>query len=378
MTEAASPKPKSNRTRTIAIVVAVAVVIVIGGLFARKAVLSRRLPEGLIQANGRIEGDQVAVASKFAGRIAKLHFREGATVTNGQPLAELDDSQIAAKVAQARATVGAVEAQWDAARTSLELLKKDVPLGVESAESSVIQARSVIAKSAAADQQASRDAGRFRELLEQGTVEKHKSEQADLAATVTQNDLAAAQSALTRAGTQLAQAQLGSDRIIVKEKEVAAWQAQLVQAKAAFTEAESVQHDLHITAPIDGIIATRVRDVGEVVAGGSPLFNLVELDKLYLKVYVPEAQIGKLRLGLSARIYTDAFPEQPLKATVRYISSRAEFTPKEVQTPDERVKLVYAVKLYLDENPEHRFTPGLPADAVVRWNEAVSWREPQW
>lgn len=85
-----------------------------------------------------------------------------------------------------------------------------------------------------------------------------------------------------------------------------------------------------------------------------------------------------MRLGLPARVYTDAFPDLPYAATVRYIASRAEFTPKEVQTPDERVKLVYAVKLYLNANPEHRLTPGLPADAVIRWKEGMEWTKPRW
>jgi HlyD family secretion protein len=119
-------------------------------------------------------------------------------------------------------------------------------------------------------------------------------------------------------------------------------------------------------------------DTGEVVAAGAPLFELVDLDHLYLKVYVPEVQIGKVRLGLPARLYVDAFPDRPFEATVRYIASKAEFTPKEVQTPDERVKLIYAVKLYLSENPEHRLTPGLPADAVIRWKEDVAWMKPKW
>jgi HlyD family secretion protein len=114
------------------------------------------------------------------------------------------------------------------------------------------------------------------------------------------------------------------------------------------------------------------------VAAGTPLFDVVDLDRLYLKVFVPEAQIGKVRLGLPARIHTDAFPERSFAATVRFIASRAEFTPKEVQTPDERVKLVYAVKLSLEDNPEHRLTPGLPADAVIRWRDDVAWRAPRW
>ena len=118
-------------------------------------------------------------------------------------------------------------------------------------------------------------------------------------------------------------------------------------------------------------------DIGEVVAAGDPLLELVDLDHLYLKVYVPELQIGKVRLDLPARIFTDAFPDQPFASTVRYIASKAEFTPKEVQTPDERVKLIYAVKLYLSENLDHRLTPGLPADAIIRWRDDVAWSKPR-
>ena len=96
-----------------------------------------------------------------------------------------------------------------------------------------------------------------------------------------------------------------------------------------------------------------------------------------MHVATVELQIDKIRLDLPARIYTDAFPDQPVDATVRYIASKAEFTPKEVQTPDERVKLIYPVKLYLKENPDHRLTPGLPADAIIRWKDNVAWASPK-
>jgi HlyD family secretion protein len=176
----------------------------------------------------------------------------------------------------------------------------------------------------------------------------------------------------------LSQAQLGADRIRAQSDGVTALAAQLSQGRAVQVEAESVLSDLTLVAPIDGVITTRVRDKGEVVSAGSPVFDVVNLDRLYLKVYVPESQIGMLRLSLPARIYTDAFPDKPFPAVARYIASRAEFTPKEVQTPDERVKLVYAVKLYLDENPDHCLTPGLPADAVIRWQDTVQWQKPKW
>lgn len=121
-------------------------------------------------------------------------------------------------------------------------------------------------------------------------------------------------------------------------------------------------------APDEGLIQVNGRleeDRITVSSKFAGLLEIVNLQRLYLKVYVPEKQIGG-HLGLPARLYTDAFPDQPFPATVRYIASQAEITPKEVQTPDERVKLVYAIKLYLEENPQSRLTPGLPADAIIR------------
>jgi HlyD family secretion protein len=274
----------------------------------------KALPEGLVQANGRIEGDRLLVASKFPGRVTKLLAHEGDQVKTGQVLVQLDDTQARAQARQARAAMAAVQAEAEAAKRHAE--------------------------------QAQRDAGRFHELRTEGTASVRVAVQAALAARVAQDRLASAQ-------------------------------AQLSRARAALAEAESVLTDLTVRAPADGTVTTRMADTGEVVAAGSVLLILVDLDRLYLKVYVPEALIGKLRLGLPAKIYTDAFPEQPFEAELRYIAAQAEFTPKEVQTPDERVKLVYAVKLYLTTNPEHRLTPGQPADAVIRWKEDVPWTPPR-
>ena len=111
---------------------------------------------------------------------------------------------------------------------------------------------------------------------------------------------------------------------------------------------------------------------------GVPLYAIADLSKVYLKAYIPEPMLGRIQLGQAAQIWTDSAPDQPIEAKVGYIANRAEFTPKEVQTPDERVKLTYAVKLYLDQNPEHRLTPGVPADAVVRWKDGVAWQQPRW
>jgi HlyD family secretion protein len=299
---------------TITVALLVIVVAVLAGAWWQY-LRQEPLPEGLVQANGRIEGDHYTVAGKVPGKIAAIMAREGEAVVEDQVLAQLDDVQVRAKVAQAKQQVAAAEAQCQAAT--------------------------------ATEQQARRDKDRLSQLYERGSAAKREAERTHSAWTVARSQLDAAD-------------------------------AQCEAAKAMLLEVQSVLADLTIHAPANGTITTRIADKGEVVAAGSPLFDIVDLDRLYLKVYIPEKVIGKVRLGLPARVYTDAFPDKPFLATVRYIASQAEFTPKEVQTPDERVKLVYAVKLYLDENPEHRLTPGLPADAVIRWQEGVEWANPRW
>lgn len=335
------------------------------------------LPEGLIQANGRIEGDHVTVASKFPGRIEELLVREGATVTAGQVLVRLDDSQTSARVQQAKHAVAAFEARVEAAHTTLAILNLDVPLTIERADAQVAKAKDAVDKALSVEREARSDAQRFRELAAKDQASIQQRDQAVMRWEVARKDIASSKSALTQATKELAQAELGWKRILAKEAEVAALERQRDQAYAVFDEAESILNDLTITAPTNGTVTTRMVDAGEVVVEGAPLLELVDLDHLYLKVYVPEIQIGKVRLDLPARIYTDAFPEQPFDARIRYIASKAEFTPKEVQTPDERVKLIYAVKLYLNENPDHRLTPGLPADAIIRWKDDVAWMKPR-
>ena len=336
------------------------------------------LPQGLIQANGRIEGDHVTIASKFQGRINELLVREGDAVKKGQVVAVLDDSQIRARVKQARKALAVIAAQVKAAQTSLALLKKEVPLSIKIAEDGVAHARARIEEAEASEQQAKREAARYRELFAYNAASEQAKERTDLAFTVAQKGRDTSRIALKKAKENLASAELGWIRITVKEDELNALKAEQERAWAVLEEAESVLDDLTIVAPSQGMITTRVVDQGEVVNAGTPLLDLVDLDRLYLKVYVAEYEIGKLRLGLQARIHTDAFPDRPFEAVVRYIASRAEFTPKEVQTPDERVKLVYAVKLYLADNPDHCLSPGMPADAVIRWKEETPWAQPRW
>ncbi|MFZ6863856.1 HlyD family secretion protein [Undibacterium sp. Ji67W] len=339
---------------------------------------SRKLPEGLIAANGRIEGDRIVAAAKYPGRVSKMFAKEGDTVKAGAVVAQLEDESFQAKVEQARQAFTGADAQLKAAQANLDIAQREVPMGVSVADASVSQAQAMWAKATAVESQAKLDAARNKDLFERGVIERHRYEQADLAWQVAQSDVKAAQEAINRAKQGSAQAGLGNDKIKAKQQDVDALRAQRDRAAAAVTEAESVLSDLVIKSPGTGVVLTRLREPGEVVMPGGSVVEIVDLDHLYLKVYVPESKIGQLRLGLPVRIYIDAQPDQFYEATVSYISSRAEFTPKEVQTTDERVKLVYAVKLVIAKNPDHKLTPGIPADAVIRWKESVAWQKPRW
>jgi HlyD family secretion protein len=364
------------------------------------------IPEGLIQASGRIEGDQITIAADVSGRIVEMTAREGDLVEAGRVLARLDDRAVRARVVQAEKALAAADAtvrraeaehavgdaRLDAGVKSLEVLRQEVPLQVEGADADLERARAEHATAEAGEQKNRRDYERIANLHQRDAVTDEERDDAELAWIESHNGVLTAGAAVRSAEQRAAEARLGTDRITAREADVQRLRAEVSRAEAAveesrarraeaeamLDEARSVLEDLTVVAPVEGTIVTRISEPGEVIVAGTPLYDLVDLDRLYLRAYIPQQHVGKLSLGAPARVYTDAFPDEPYPATVGQIASRAEFTPREVQTPEQRVKMVFAVKLYLSENPEHRLRPGLPADAVLRWKEDVEWRAPRW
>jgi HlyD family secretion protein len=314
----------------------------------------------------------------MAGRIVDLSVREGDSVQSNQVLVQIDDGIARARLAQAQADIEAARARVGAARATLAVLQREVPHAIASTEAGVISAQTELARAEVAREQDARDLGRAKKLETEKFVGPQFVERAELALRTHQEQRDAALAGLERSKQAVNDARVGPERIRVREAELAAAQGALAAAEAKRAEAQSALDDLTVMSPTAGIVTSRFANSGEVITPGAPILELVDLDRLYLKVFVPEREIGKVRRGLPAQIYSDAFPQQPFSATVRYIGSRAEFTPKEVQTPDERVKLMYEVRLYLDRNPEHKLTPGLPADAMIRWQEDAAWAKPRW
>lgn len=339
---------------------------------------SRQLPDGLIQANGRIEGDTIIIASKQPGKVAAVHVHEGDDVAADQVLVELDDRATRARVAAAEAAKMAAIARAEQCQAEYEVLCEEVPYSIDAATAAVTASEAQLRHAESEEKQAEKERNRYWKLAESSLIGWETAERADLKWRQAEDAVIAARAVLAQARDSLKEAQLGPTRITAKQAQTAAFKAAANAAQARLEEAQIALSDLTIRSPAGGAVTMRLADLGEVVNAGTPLLEVVDLDRLYLKVFVPEVDIGKVRRGLAAQIYIDAFPDTPFAAEVKNIAARAEFTPKEIQTPDERVKLVYAVKLYFKNNPEHRLTPGLPADAVIRWQEGTPWSKPRW
>ena len=370
----ATPPP---RTRRILLWVGLAAVALAVAAGAWTWWTDRAAPSGLLQINGRIEGDQIAVAPKAAGRIAELLAREGDEVKAGQLLAKLADEAVDARQAQAQAGAAAQRAQALALDTSADLLQAETAVQRASAQAGLAAARADLGRAQAAALQEERDLERTRDLAAKGFLGLQTVERGELALRSAREQQAAAQAALARAEQTLRDAELGPQRVRARLAEAAATRAQTAAAEARVREAASQSADLAVTAPLAARVSNRYANAGEVVAAGTPLFGLTDLAHVYLKGYVPEPMIGRIRLGQAAQIWTDAWPEAPFEARVGYIAARAQFTPKEVQTRDERTKLVYEVRLYPVADPGGKLLPGQPADGMIRHDEAAAWQRPQ-
>lgn len=329
-------------------------------------VLSRQhqnaVPDGLVFTNGRLESERVAVASKVPGRIVAMLKQEGDSVKSGEVIAKLDDSQVVSKVDQAKAAIAAIEAQLAARKEELSVARREAPLGVAASEAQRQRA-------SAQAMQTSKDAERYANLRKEGVIDAHHAEQAQLAAV-------AATTQLDQAERQLSMSRLAIDKVKAGETALLALVAQRDAAQAQLREAQTALDETLVKAPLDGVVAIRAREPGEVVGAGSTLFELYDPNQVYLRAYVAETDIGKIKLGLPAQIWVDAYPGRPFDAVLSTIASRAEFTPKEVQTHDERAKQVFGIKLLLKVPSDARLAPGLPADASIRYKDGVRWQAP--
>lgn len=288
-------------------------------------------------ASGTVEATEARLGFQVPGRIETILVQEGDLVPPGAELAALDRAEMQARRDQAEAQVAAARA-----------LLRELERGFRSEE--IAQARSArdAAQQRLAD--AERDLERTRRLFDGGAVSQEAYDKAVLALDVARNqhEQADEQWKLLEAGT--------------RPERVAAQRAQLAQAEAALRAIDATLANLTIRAPFAGIVTVRHREPGEIVAAGSPAVTILNPDDRWVRIYIPENRLGLVRIGQPATITSDTYRDKSYAGAVVFIASEAEFTPKSVQTQEERVKLVYAVKVRITGDPDRDLKPGIPAD----------------
>ena len=293
--------------------------------------------DGALVASGTVEATDAQLGFQAPGRIVSLSPREGDRVTAGQELARLDRAELEARRAQS-------EAQVEAARAALSELEHG------SRREEIAQARAALAVAEERRQDAERDLARTRRLYDGGAVSREALDKAQVAL-----DVSRAQR--TQAAEQLRLVEAGP-----RQERKAAARAAVNQAEAVVQGVEATLSNTVLTAPFDGVVTVRHREPGEVVPAGSPVLTLMDPRSRFVRIYIPENRVGAVRLGTRAEIKADTYPDKTYPGEVSFIASEAEFTPKSVQTTEERVRLVYEVKVRVTGDPQLDLKPGLPAD----------------
>ena len=290
-----------------------------------------------IEASGTVEATDADLGFQIGGRIATINVSEGETVAQGEVLAHLDTAELNARMAQAEAQLAVAQAKL------LELRRGARPEERAQARSALDAARQRMDES-------SRLLARTQMLFDGGAVSRESLEQAETAHAV--------------AVAQHEQA-IDQERLVVqgpRSEQVAAQQAMVRTAEAAIAQVQATLDQAEVRAPFDGIVTIRHREPGETVAPGAPVLTLMDPASRWVRIYVRENEIGRVALGQAADIRSDSYADSAFAGRVVHIASEAEFTPRNVQTTEERVKLVYAVKIAIDRDPGLALKPGLPAD----------------
>jgi len=285
-------------------------------LFIAGALACSRNHTDIISGSGNLEATEVLVSSKATGQILKLFVEEGSEITEGQVIAVVDTEKTFLQKQQLLA--------------GLDELK----LNIQNAQRAVTLANDNLANM-------------------QKKFERVKSLLTDNSATQQQYD--DMETAYKAAETNSQNAKTSLQALRAKEQQV---QVQLALM-------ESLLRDAHIVSPISGTVLEKYVEQGENVRLGSPVVNLANLQSMWIKIYLSEAELGKVKLGSNADLSISAFPERSFPGKITWIAAKAEFTPKNVQTKEARADLVYGVKVMV-ENPEGVLKIGMPADVVVR------------
>lgn len=324
--------------RVIPVVILLAGVVAAGVYFYPR-LLKKPAPVSQLALSGNIEAHESLIGFKVPGRIVELPVEEGQQVEQGALLARLDDADYKQKVRIDQASAG-VRAS-DLALTLAGTRHQEV----KAAQQTMIDAQADL-------EQKKLDSKRAQQLFAKDEV---SAQERDLAGT-----------ALKRSGAMFKAAQQRYNEAVEgsRKEDIAIARANLGQANANLGLSRVNLSYTILRAPLAGVVTVREAEMGEVVASGTPVVTIADLDHIWLRAYIAETDLGKIHWGQEVNISTDTYPGKQYHGRISFISSNAEFTPKSVQTTKERVTLVYRIKIEID-NPNHELKPGMPADARI-------------
>ena len=332
------PRAPAVPDRVLRVVFAILVLLTVG---CRESPAPDR-----ITASGTLEAIEVRVAPTVAGLLLEVHLPEGRSVEKGEVVARIDDRHHRHQIAQA-------EAVRDLAETHLKLVR----LGVR--EEDIAALRQQVRQAEEGLAQARKDRDRARALVAEGSLPQKVADDAET--------LVAVREAAHKAALEM----LRKARTGARPEEIEAANAQRQQAEAALEALRDRLEDYVVRSPLSGVVLRRHVEAGEVVAAGQPLGVIAALDPMTLRVFVAERDLARIRLGQEVSVRVDSYPDRAFAGRIVFIASEAEFTPKNIQTREERVKTVYAVKIEVP-NPDGVLKVGMPADAEIPFAEEVS------
>ncbi|MDD8018458.1 MAG: efflux RND transporter periplasmic adaptor subunit [Bacteroidota bacterium] len=295
---------------------------------------------GAIEASGTLEAVDVNVSSKVSGQLLQLLVNEGSLVKAGDTLVILDHDMLTLQLRQTEAGVNVAAAQYDLLKNGAR--EEDIKLG----KASVVQAEASFTT-------AETDYKRIKELFEQHSVSQKQYEDAESRYTITKAQLISAEQNLQKLVR------------FARPEDLNAAKARVEQAQAQANIIKKQIRDSYIIAPSSGTITNKPVEEGELIGAGAVVARISRLEKMELRIYVSETELGKVKLGGDADVVIDTYPDKSYPGKVVYVSPTAEFTPRNVQTKDERTKLVFGIKLEVD-NPNGDLKSGMPADAYLK------------
>jgi len=321
--------------------------------------------EGRLFVSGRIDGDTVDISSKRDGKIVEIKVREGDPVEAGQLLARIYSPQDESQVEAQRANVDSQRANVMVAERELEQAESSAPARVALAEANLATSQAELVRCQAEQQQAEEDAIRYPPLVKTGAAAQQLSDQQQTKLKVAQASTESSRKQVLAAEASLDQAKAQLQQIATAKANLASSRAELAASQAQLKRFEANVGDLEITAPIAGTILTRSAEPGRVIAAGQTILTMVDLHKLYLRGFIPEGDVGKVKVGQQAQVYLDSNPKEAITAEVIRIDPQVMFTPENTYFQNDRVKQVMGVKLGL-KGAFGLAKPGMPADGQIQ------------